>query len=417
MPIDFKQTKLGAFAPFIYGKGLPELERKTGPVPVYGSNGIVGYHNESYVKKSGVIIGRKGTVGAVHFSKNPFWPIDTAFYVEDEPEKRNLDYLYYLLKTLGLNQMNNDSAVPGLNREQAHAIEIKIPSKISDQQNQVKILKDLDTKIDNNNLTNEALESIAKAIFKEWFIDFGPVKAKSEGKKPFGMDDETAELFPDSFDETDLGFIPKGWNEANIDDYVTIKHGFAFKGEYFSDDKTLNILLTPGNFRIGGGFKSDKLKYYSGPVESQYELRKNDLVITMTDLSKAGDTLGYPALVPESYNLEKFLHNQRVGLVVFKIESNIKFWMYQLFLTEKYRSWILGTSTGSTVKHTSPSRIQEFRFIAPPLDLIERYNKLVLPFFEKIQQNELEKKCLMEMRDLLLPKLISGEIVLKEPNV
>ena len=98
-----------------------------------------------------------------------------------------------------------------------------------------------------------------------------------------------------------------------LGDYIHVKHGFAFKGEHFTEEETQDVLVTPGNFVIGGGFQDNKLKYYSGPVPEDYVLHEGDLVVTMTDLSKAGDTLGYPALIPASSE-RRFLHNQRIGL-------------------------------------------------------------------------------------------------------
>lgn len=101
---------------------------------------------------------------------------------------------------------------------------------------------------------------------------------------------------------------------STLGKYIEVKHGFAFKGEHFTEEPTLDVLVTPGNFAIGGGFQSEKLKYYVGPVPEDYILEPGALVVTMTDLSKAGDTLGYPALIPDTPG-RRYLHNQRIGLV------------------------------------------------------------------------------------------------------
>ncbi|MBW6499444.1 MAG: restriction endonuclease subunit S, partial [Bacteroidales bacterium] len=98
------------------------------------------------------------------------------------------------------------------------------------------------------------------------------------------------------------------WKEYKLGDIINVKHGFAFKGEFFSDVPTENILLTPGNFRIGGGFKSDKFKFYKGEVPRDYILQEGDVILSMTDLSKDGDTLGYSAKIP-AHRDQKFLHN------------------------------------------------------------------------------------------------------------
>jgi len=103
------------------------------------------------------------------------------------------------------------------------------------------------------------------------------------------------------------------WRECNLGDFINIKHGFAFKGKDITKDPTNKILVTPGNFYIGGGFKDEKFKYFNGEHPKEYSLEKGDIIVTMTDLSQAGDTLGYSAKVPELKD-RVFLHNQRRGL-------------------------------------------------------------------------------------------------------
>lgn len=123
------------------------------------------------------------------------------------------------------------------------------------------------------------------------------------------------------------------WKEYQIADICKIKHGFAFKGQYFTDCKQPYVCITPGNFAIKGGFKLNKPKYYNGPIPENYILHANDLIITMTDLSKEGDTLGYSALVPQSSDYI-FLHNQRIGLVEEindKIDKHFLYWIMRTY--------------------------------------------------------------------------------------
>lgn len=179
-----------------------------------------------------------------------------------------------------------------------------------------------------------------------------------------------------------------------LGDYVHVKHGFAFKGEYFTDDPTPEVLVTPGNFAIGGGFQGEKLKYYAGPVPNDYVLEQGDLVITMTDLSKAGDTLGYPALIPASTG-KRYLHNQRIGLVEIHDEERVdrRFLFYRLRASD-YRHHILGTASGSTVRHTSPGRICEFEATLPPVDEQRAIAGVLGPFDDKIEQNRRTARAL-----------------------
>jgi type I restriction enzyme S subunit len=160
--------------------------------------------------------------------------------------------------------------------------------------------------------------------------------------------------------------VSEDWVDVRLADLVDIKHGFAFKGEYFSDEPTDVVLLSPGNFAIGGGFQFNKLKYYKdGPIPPEYVLQQGDLLVTMTDLSKAGDTLGYSAVVPESSSA--LLHNQRLGKVTIKSDKVDLEFIHWLLRDNRYRAEVLGSATGSTVKHTSPGRIGAYHFRLPPL--------------------------------------------------
>ena len=169
--------------------------------------------------------------------------------------------------------------------------------------------------------------------------------------------------------------------------YVRVKHGFAFKGVHFTEDVRADVLLTPANFSIGGGFQDARLKYYAGPVPDGYVLQPGDLVITMTDLSKAADTLGYPALIPSSTE-RRYLHNQRIGLVEICHDAPLdkRFLFYRL-RADDYRHHILATASGSTVHHTSPNRVYEFRTALPPLDEQRAIASVLGALDNKIEQN------------------------------
>lgn len=157
------------------------------------------------------------------------------------------------------------------------------------------------------------------------------------------------------------------WLPVSLGELFKVKHGFAFKGEYFTDEPQDTVLVTPGNFTIGGGFRDEKRKYYNGPLPDDYVLKPGEVVVTMTDLSKEADTLGYAASIPNNSTI--WLHNQRVGLLEFKpaIPTSPRFIQY-LLRTHEYRSWIVGSATGTTVKHTSPSRIESFATSIPQIE-------------------------------------------------
>jgi type I restriction enzyme S subunit len=158
------------------------------------------------------------------------------------------------------------------------------------------------------------------------------------------------------------------WQVNSLAELIDVKHGYAFNGEFIHDEPRGDILLTPGNFAIGGGFKGDKFKYYDGPVPKEFVLQKGELLVTMTDLSKQADTLGYPAFVPACEHGRRYLHNQRLGKVLIKAQQELDTrFLHYLLRSAAYRHEVLASATGTTVKHTSPERIKQFRFNRPPL--------------------------------------------------
>ena len=145
------------------------------------------------------------------------------------------------------------------------------------------------------------------------------------------------------YKNTKLGAIPKDWKIIKLKDLCEISHGYAFKGSYMTDSETSYIVVTPTNFKIGGGFKSDVFRYYENEktdfIDKQYIFDGNDLIVTMTDLSKKSDTLGYPAFIPMSLN-KIYLHNQRLGKVNKISECIDKTFLYYLLCSDLYRKYL-----------------------------------------------------------------------------
>lgn len=288
------------------------------------------------------------------------------------------DYLlYYLTSKRGqyeLNSRASGSTVQGIKRSEFEYVNIVLPSTFEEQKEIANIIASFDLKIKLLQEQNKTLESIAQNLFKELFIN---------NKKDT-------------------------WEEKKLGDFISVKHGFAFQGKYISTEKNENILVTPGNFKIGGGFKSSKFKYYqSSEFPSDYILKEDDLIITLTDLSKSCDTLGYPALVPNCN--DNYLHNQRIGKVIFELDIN-KYFLYFLLRTRNYQQYIVGASTGSTVNHTSPTTICNFVFLLPENNLIDEFSVITKTLLEKQKNNSTEIETLNEIKKTLLPRLISGKI-------
>lgn len=271
----------------------------------------------------------------------------------------------------------NDTVQPTLNLSSLKNLTLLIPS-LSEQKTIASILGSIDEKVDLLQRQNKTLESMTEALFRQWFVE-------------------------ESQDD---------WAHKKLSDFIRIKHGYAFKGEFITSDVTNQILVTPGNFKIGGGFKFDKFKYLKKcnyPVE--YMFAPDDLVVTMTDLSKDGDTLGYPAIIPIHNNNEiTYLHNQRVGKIELKSDELSKIFLYFLMRTPEYQWFVLGGSTGTSVKHTSPTLICNYRFLMPPHKKLADFDSVAESLISKVQINDAQIRKLETLRDTLLPKLMTGEV-------
>ncbi len=288
-------------------------------------------------------------------------------------ERLNKEYLYYFLTSdLAQNQFKavaTGSVVNNLKSDTVKAVRIKLPS-LREQKSIASVLSIIDDKIKCNEEINDNLEQQAYALY--------------------------------------IATIENSEQSVPLSEYVNIKHGYAFKGEYISTENNNTVLVTPGNFKIGGGFQENKCKYFMSDYPEEYVLHPGDLIVTMTDLSKDADTLGYGAIIPDNPG-RIYLHNQRIGLVQFKRYSLCKDYIYWYLRSFDYHMRIVGSASGSTVKHTSPGRILEQCIPLPKdSDIMNLYALQVID--NMIAKNDLENQKLAKIRDALLPRLMSGEI-------
>ena len=206
------------------GYDLPTAKREAGRVSIISSSGPSDFHSEAKVQGPGVITGRYGTIGQVFFTRDAFWPLNTALYVRDF-KGNDPRFCYYFLKTLDWNKFNDKSGVPGVNRNDAHQEPVLLPP-VTEQREIASILGALDDKIELNRRMAATLEEMARALYRSWFVDFDPVKAKAEGLAPAFMDESTAALFPDRFGDDGL---PDGWTMRRLGDILTLNYGKALK--------------------------------------------------------------------------------------------------------------------------------------------------------------------------------------------
>ena len=422
--IEWIETTVGEYCPFVYGKALPQSKRISGNIPVYGSNGIVDFHNSSCVNTAGVIIGRKGSVGAIHLSEKPFWAIDTAFYIVND-DLEELKFTYYLLKTLGLSEMNSDSAVPGLNRENAHSLKIKIPKDKFHRCEIGKRLSIFDQKIQLNTQINQTLEQIAQALFKSWFVDFDPVRAKVQalsdglsleqaelaamqaisGKTPeeltalsqtqperYAELAEIAKAFPCEMVEIDGVEVPKGWEVKALDEIANYQNGLALQKFRPEDDEPFLPVVKIAQLRQGYADGEEKAK---ASIKPECIIDNGDVIFSWSG-----------SLLVDIWCGGKAALNQHLFKVTSKRYPKWFYYFYTKYHLAEFQR--IAYDKAVTMGHIKREHLSAAKCIVPNDELLA--NKTLENILEKIIFNRLENFNLQNTRDLLLPRLLNGEI-------
>ncbi len=271
------------------------------------------------------------------------------------------------------------------------------------------ILGTIDDKIELNHRMNETLEAMARALFKSWFVDFDPVRAKAAGKAPRGLDSEIAALFPDRFQETDLGDIPYSWIARPLSDLFSVERGLSYKGAFLADSGMPMVNL--GCFKGAGRFNSGALKYYSGEYKKRHLVCTGDLLLANTDITQSRRVLGSPGLVPPLEGRSQVLFSHHVFAARFRSAvEDWKYFVYFLLLQESFRERAIGFATGTTVLALPEDAIMGLRTPMPPHNLTRAFNTLVTPLIDRQWKLEVESKLLTIIRNTLLPQLISGKL-------
>jgi type I restriction enzyme, S subunit len=371
-------------------------EQRAGSVPVMGSAGPNGSHSEALAKGPGLVIGRSGaSIGRVHFSDVDYWPHNTCLYVTDFLGN-NPRFAYYLLQTLNLAGYNSGSAQPSLNRNFIYSIRIQVPARW-EQDEIAHLLNSLDDRIALLRETNTTLEAIAQALFKSWFVDFDPVHAKQQGLAPAGMDEATAALFPDSFEESALGLVPKGWKVCALDEIATYLNGLALQKFPPSDDSWLPVIKI-AQLRKGDTVGADRA---GRNLKPEYIIQNGDVLFSWSG----------------SLEVEVWCGGEgALNQYLFKVKSKeFPKWLY-LHWTRHHLDHFrqIAASKATTMGHIQRAHLSEAKALVPPAALLGAMDAYFAPLLARIVQNELQAQTLATLRDTLLPRLISGQLRLPE---
>jgi len=383
-----------------FSNGRASPDRADGlPYPVYGSNGIIGFADEANADSDTIVIGRVGSYcGSLYFSKQKCWVTDNAIRGSALSDN-DTRYLFYLLQTLDLNHWRAGSGQPLLNQTILGTIPASLPAP-KEQRAIAHILGTLDDKIELNNRMNEALEAIARAIFKSWFVDFDPVCAKAEGRDP-GLPKDIADLFPDSFQDSDLGQIPKGWDLMPVGNALTPVGGgtpstkepaYWEGGEYhFATPKDLSSLSAPILLDTERRITEDGLSQIS-----------SGLLPAGTVLMSSRAPVGYLAIaaVPVAVNQ---------GFIAMTCDRRVSNY-YALNWCHFNMDEIKQRASGTTFAEISKAAFRPIPMIVPAVETMNRFSNLLHPLYSSIEHNLRQSRTFATIRDTLLPKLISGEL-------
>ncbi len=383
------EVALGEFAPFIYGKSLPVRKRNpSGQVPVFGSNGIVGYHDSALTDGPTIIIGRKGTAGAVHYSPIPCWPIDTTFFFTDD-DAELVRFKYYTLDSLGLGDMNTDSAVPGLNRNAAHARVLEVPGE-SEQRAIAHVLGTLDDKIELNRRMNQTLEEMARAIFKDWFVDFGPTRAKMEGRERY-LPAEVWDLFPDRLVRSEVGEAPEGWGVKSVGECFNLTMGQSPPGYTYNED-------------------GEGMPFFQGRTDFGFRYPENRRYCTDPKrIAQADDTLVSVRAPVGDINMawEKCCIGRGVAALRHKSGSS-SFTYYAVGALQRQIQQY--EHTGTVFGAITRKQFDSLKIVEPAPDIACAFGAYALSLDERIRLNVAESRALAAQRDALLPKLVGSAL-------
>jgi type I restriction enzyme S subunit len=364
----WRECKLGEVAFFQRGHDLPKTQMNDGLIPVAGSNGIIGFHDKSTTKAPGITIGRSGNIGIPKFYNQEFWAHNTVLYVKDF-KGNDEKFVFYLLNTIDLSGFNSGSAVPTLNRNHIHEIDMRVPP-LEGQKAIAEVLSSLDDKIDLLHRQNQTLESLAQTLFRQWFIE----EAKEEW--------EVGKL-GDILSTIESGIRPKGGIDPEL------KNGFASIGA-----ESINGI---------GNFNFKNTKYIT---EEFFSSLKRGIVDTYDVLIyKDGAYIGKKAMFGNGFPFDKFAINEHVFILRSNEKSN-QFFLY--FLLEQDELATLNAN--SAQPGLNQEAMKSFQILIPPYELIEKFGIVAKNIVDKILFNSKQIQTLENLRDTLLPKLLSGEV-------
>lgn len=364
------------------GYDLPEYERRPGTVPVIGSFGITGYHDQARAPGPGVTVGRSGaSFGVVTYSEQAYWPHNAVLFVTDF--KNNIPrFIAYLLKTIDFQRLNSGSAQPSLNRNYVYTVQTALPDRET-QRKIASILSAYDDLIENNMHRIAVLEAMAQAIYREWFVEF-----RFPGHEKVKLVDSP------------VGTIPEGWRIKPLREIADLRLGKMLDAK--KNKGELMPYLANVNVRWGE-FDLQNLRQMRFEVDEReaYGLRYGDIV--MCEGGEPGRCAIWTERVP----------NMMIQKAIHRIRSREEVNFHYLYWNLRHKGQtghLESLFTGATIKHLPREKLDIVAIEVPRKNITDLFSKTVGPMAGQVEALRKINANLRKTRELLLPKLISGQV-------
>ena len=403
MPGEWRETHLSEVAVIASGKRPTVVSKNPTPtcqVPVVGGGGPSGFTDKALYDGHILITGRVGTLGKLFAPSGPCWPSDNALVIQPRSSRTDAVFLRYALQLVISEAagMNRGAANPLITQGDLGRLAIAHPP-LPEQRAIAHILGTLDDKIEVNRRMSQTLEAMARALFKAWFVDFEPVRAKMEGRwrrgqSLPGLPAHLYDLFPDRLVDSELGEIPEGWEVVSVYEIADVIYGAPFSSAQFNTEGVGEPLL-----RIRD-LPSESPGVWTTEVHPKgYKVRPGDIVVGMDGEFRAYLWGGVEAWL-----------NQRV--CVFKPKPRFSAAFVRNAIMQPLAD-MEATETATTVIHLGKADIDQFRVVLPTPDVAGHFNTVCQRWYDRIVTSKQQSRTLAALRDALLPKLISGELRVK----
>lgn len=381
-----------------YGKAIRGYRDAVAPFRVFGSNGPIGWTDKALADGPGVILGRKGAYRGVHFSRDPFFVIDTAYYVKPKSDL-DMRWLYYAIIHHKLGEIDDGSPIPSTTRAAVYVRDIDVPP-LPEQRAIAATLGALDDKIELNRKMNATLEAMARALFRDWFVDFGPTRAKMAGRAPY-LSPDLWPLFPARLDAEGK---PERWEEKPLTAFFSIIGGGTPKTSNadFWDGPIpwFSVTDTPS---AGSVFVTETEKTIT---EAGLNGSSARLVSKGTTIISARGTVGNLAVAGRDMTFNQSCYGLHGAGPVGDYATYL---VAQNMVTQ-----LQAMAHGSVFSTITRQTFESLALPMPSPDILTAFEDAVSSLFDTILANVNESRTLAQTRDLLLPRLMSGELRVTE---